>query len=822
MIGLTEADAAKRLAEHGPNALPKTRSRGVGRILWSTLTEPVFALLMAAACLYLTIGDIGEGLFVLAGAMMSVGLVVVQEARSERALEALNELAEPYARVVRDGATKRIRSRDIVPGDALLIVEGERLPADAVLISGDALLVDESALTGESVPVNKTPTVATNIHLGEPGGDGTSSLFAGAVVVRGQGLAEVAATGAGTRLGRIGQSLFEIEQEPTELQRALGRAAGFLGGLALAFCALMTAAQIWLGWDWVDAALSGITLAVALLPEEFPMVIAIFMAIGAWRMAARNVLVRRGAIIETLGAASLLCVDKTGTLTENRMRVRKLWRDGRTLDLEASAASDETFAPLVAITRKASAERPLDPMDAAASQLAVSWGLPEPGGLARVYPLTPGLLAYAQAFTASEGFDYSAKGAPEAIFDLCRLEASVRAEIHAAVATLAEQGLRVLGVAQGKADKLANDSRDVAFTFAGLAAFEDPVRAEVPAAIAAMRGAGVDIAMITGDFPATALEIARRAGIDTTAGVLSGAELAGLDEPALATRIACVRVFARIAPEQKLLLVRAFKAAGHVVAMTGDGINDAPALEAAHVGIAMGQRGTDVAREAADIILLDDRFSSIVAAVAQGRRIFANLRRALTYVVAIHVPIAGLALAPMLAGLPPLLMPMHLVLLELIIDPITSMGFEGAGDEYAVMREAPRRTDEALFGWPELRRGLLAGAAILVAAFCVYRFAPDFGMSEAQARALGFVTLVSANVLLALSEAADRLRDLFGPRRWLHLGVVAGSAAALACVIAIPALRGVFHVEPPGLSPLAVALSIALLAGCAVRLLKRP
>ncbi len=805
--------------------MPAERSRNIGAIIWATFREPVFGLLTGAALLYLAIGDLGEGLFVLAGALTSVALVVFQEARSERALAALRELSEPYARVIRNGRTLQVKSREIAPGDALIVMEGERIAADAVLAEGDALSVDESALTGESAPVVKVSAAPEDFgQAPEPGADRSPFLFAGCLVLRGQGVAIVSQTGPRTRLGAIGASLFAIESEPTALQKTIGSVIGRLGLLALTFCALVTLAQGYLSGDWIAAGLSGITLAVALLPEEFPMVIAIFMAIGAWRMAARNVLVRRGAVIETLGATTLLCVDKTGTLTQNRMAVRVLWRENATADLDGGGELDASSFELVDVARRASALHPVDPMDAAIAALAGRLDFTALEAPARIFPLRPELLAYTQAWASSQtaaACDCFAKGAPEAIFQLCRIGADRRARLDAQMQSLAARGLRVLGVARALgAQEPGETLASIEFEFIGLVGFEDPVRADVPAALAAARAAGVDVAMITGDYPATAMEIARRAGVSVEAGVLSGTEIAALDDAALASRLRDVRVFARVTPEQKLRLVRAFKTLGHIVAMTGDGVNDAPALEASHVGIAMGKRGTDVAREASDLVLLDDRFASIVAGIALGRRIFANLRRALIYVTAIHIPIAGLALAPLLVGLPPLLMPMHLVLLELIVDPVTSVIFESAGKDVDAMRQPPRVASESLFGWRELANGLLYGGVILAVVFGLYWWAATHGFVEPEARAIAFVALVVANVTLAFAQSADSIGDLFGPQKSIYLAIAALTAAILTLVLAVPALRAIFHLAMPDATALAIAITAALAAGVSVRLLR--
>ncbi|HMA10372.1 MAG TPA: HAD-IC family P-type ATPase, partial [Steroidobacteraceae bacterium] len=720
--GLDEAEAQARLAQAGPNVFGESQSRGMLQILRGTLREPMFLFLLVAAALYLLLGDLGEGIFLVGGAIVTVGLVVVQELRSEKALLALRALAQPTARVIRNGEVRRIAARELVPGDVILLGEGERVPADGVLVAGDVLMVDESVLTGESVPVEKLPR-------------GKAALFAGTLLVRGQGTLCISHTGAATRLGGIGASLASIDEEPTPLQRASARIVGRLALLSVVFCVLVAGTHTMVYRDWIAGALAGITLAIALLPEEFPMVLAVFMALGAWRMARRNVLVRRAAVIETLGATTLLCVDKTGTLTENRMTVAALWVDGTLYEVEGQAALGREAARLAGRAALASAVQPVDPMDRAVRDLARDLGNGD--GIAgdaplRTRPLHPDLLAVFQVWATGEG-DRSgslvaAKGAPEAIFGLCALDAPRREALHEVVADMARRGLRVLGVAsRHHSGDAPEDISRGPFEFEGLVGFLDPVRAEVPAALEQARHAGISVAMITGDYPATALAIAWRAGIDTFAGVLTGGDIESLDLPDLRERIRQVRVFARVQPAQKLRLVEAFRANGEIVAMTGDGVNDAPALRAAHVGVAMGARGTDVARESADLVLLDDSFASIVSGVALGRRIFQNLRKALVFITAVHVPIAGVALLPLLLGLPQVLFPMHVVLLELVVDPVCSLVFESEPAERSAMRRPPRAASESLFGRRQLFFAVVQGMVLLVAILGLYGAALHFG-----------------------------------------------------------------------------------------------
>lgn len=815
--GLTADEAARRLAADGPNLLSADRTRPALAIALSALREPMFVLLAAASALYLAVGDRAEGLLLAFAGVVTVGMVVAQEVRSEAALRALRRLSDPVVRVVRGGRTLTLPAREVVRGDIVLLAEGQRAPADGVLIGPEVLQIDESALTGESVSVVR-------------GGGGVSAdgalpdqVFAGTLIVAGQGVLRVTATGARTALGQIGASLSTIDRARTPLQKSTGRIVVWIGGLALAFAVVVAMAYGLLRGLWIEGALAGITIAIALIPEEFPVVLSVFLSLGAWRLAQHQVLVRRAAAIEALGGATLLCVDKTGTLTENRMAVVALWSseaEGRPED-DGLAPSLRT---VLETAIRASSPQPTDPMDVALTAL----GPPAADRPEQLWPLASHRLAVVQSWRVAEGLHTAAKGSPEAIFALCRMTSGQTASARSALERLASDGLRVLAVAEAIHDVPVATPETLKFTFRGLVGFLDPVAGDVPAALRDARTAGIGVAMITGDYPATALKIATDAGIDVSGGVMTGAEIAALDEAALAERLRDVRVFARVQPGQKLALVRAFQTNGEMVAMTGDGVNDAPALEAADIGVAMGGRGTDVAREAADLVLLDDRFGSILGAVRLGRRIFRNLRRALIYVTAIHVPIAGLALLPILLGAPPFLFPIHVVLLELVVDPVCALVFEAEPSEPDAMQRPPRPLDTRLFGIGEIATGLGQGLVILVAVLWLYLgLLPPAG--EDAARAAAYVALAVGNLALALANAASAGVGLFSPHRRLFWSIAAGLAAILLIGLYLPQVAHLFRFAEPDPAHLALAVGAGLAAGgwsgvlrAAKRRLRRP
>ena len=811
--GLSQDEAAKRLAQSGPNVIASQPRRSIGRIARETLREPMFLLLLAAAALYLVFGDLGEGLFLTAGALLSFTLVVVQEARSERALAALNALAEPRARVLRQGRLTTIAARDVVPGDVILVAEGARVPADARLIEGSALEVDESTLTGEAAACTKLATTDAQSADGD-----SATVFASTLVLRGQALAEVTRTGPATRIGQIGAALHDIREQPTLVQRDIRWLISRVGIVALLFCVIVAVTYGLVRHDWFQGALSGLTLAISLIPEEFPMVLVIFMALGAWRLAKHNVLVRRSAVIETLGATTLLCADKTGTITQNQMALRRIWRSGQAHDLSDDLLDEPRS--VIEAAQLASAVQPHDPMDVAVHAAA---GPRTGADLVRSYPLTPEFLAVVQVWRSpdEDSLVYAAKGAPETILDLCRPDERTRAEAEQAVHEMASEGMRVLGVATARLSGTEQvEPRTLDYRFEGLLGFEDPVRPDVPPALKLAQQAGISVAMITGDFPATALAAAREAGIDTTGGVLTGSEAEA------AADVSRVRVFARVMPEQKLMLVRRFRDAGQVVAMTGDGVNDAPALAAADVGIAMGQRGTDVAREASDLILLDDRFASIVTGIGLGRRIFTNLRRAMTYITAIHIPVAGLALLPLLLGLPPMLYPMHLVLLELIIDPLCSIVFEAERSEADAMKRPPREAREPLFGSTQIAVAAVQGLVLLAGVLGLYLWMTQAGVEQNQARAASFIALVSGHLALAPAVLVRTGRGASTHHRWTFWFVATGASLLLALTLVVPELREIMRFSLPDPMQLIAAVAAGCVAGgwYAVRLVfgRRP
>jgi P-type Ca2+ transporter type 2C len=808
--GLSAAAAKARLIEDGPNELPKHNQRTALRIVLEVLREPMLALLIGGGVVYLALGDVKEAIILLVFACLSVLITVVQEARTERVLDALRDLTSPRALVVRDGERKRIAGREVVRGDVIVLAEGDRVPADARLMSAQDLEVDESLLTGESVPVRKREAKENKETTARPGGDDLPFVFSGSLIVRGAGEAEVLATGPRSEIGKIGQSLGKLETAAPHLQTQTRKLVGIFALVGATVSLLVVVLYGTLRGGWLDAVLAGIAVGMSMLPEEFPVVLAVFMAMGAWRISQARVLTRRASAIETLGSATVLCTDKTGTLTENRMTIAELrLADGSVAGVQgAKEMLPPLFQGLVVAGMFASAPEPFDPMEKAFHALAKDHARvsPEPtrpaATLVRTYPLRRDCLAMSQVWKGGidhEPFDVSAKGAPEAIADLCRLDAKMRSTVKQAVDEMATAGLRVLGVARASfaGKSLPETQQGFDFSFVGLVGLSDPLRDSVPAAIRECRTAGIRVVMITGDYPATAQAVALAAGLKSDH-VISGDQLASLSDADLARQVKTATIFARIMPEQKLRIVEALKANGEVVAMTGDGVNDAPSLKAANIGVAMGGRGTDVAREAASIVLLDDDFGSIVTTIRLGRRIYDNLRKAMSFIFAVHVPIAGLALLPLLFGLPILLGPMHIAFLEMVIDPVCSLVFEAETEEDDVMSRQPRDATEPLFSRDMIVWSLVQGVLAFGLVATIFVVALNRGMPVDEVRALTFFALVISIVALILvnrSASASLVKAIKRPNRALGI-VLPLVVVMLAVTLIVPFISNLFRFGP--------------------------
>lgn len=826
LSGLSAEEAARRLAEDGPNELATAEKRTLLTQAWEVVRQPMLLLLLIAGFVNFALAEPLDGVMLMGSAVVVIAISIYQEHKTENALAALRDLSSPRALVLRDGLQVRIAGRDVVRGDTVLLSEGDRVPADAVLLDAVNISVDESALTGESVPVRKSAAAEgqTSGAMGPPGGDATPWVFSGTLVVKGHGIGVVRGTGSDSELGRIGTALSSIESERTPLQREIDQLVRFFAVIGVGAAVAVVVIYGLTRGHWLEGVLAGIAAAMSLLPEEFPVVFTVFLALGAWRMSRRNVLTRRPPVVETLGSATVICVDKTGTLTLNSMTVRELVSGEETIALTGDPLP-ERFHDLVEAAALASPVDPFDPMDKAFRDLAATYlagAVRDHDGweLVREYPLSEEVLALTHVWVspAHERYVVAVKGAPETVADLCHFDDAQWTALTTQVQRAAAMGRRVLAVARAYADRtdsLPDVQHGFEFEYLGLAALQDPVRPGVGEAVARCARAGVRTVMITGDYPDTALAIADEIGLDHRAGVITGTELAAMDDEQLAGRVGAVNVYARMVPEQKLRLVRALKANGEVVGMTGDGVNDAPALRAADIGIAMGKRGTDVARESAGLVITDDDFTSIAGGVLQGRGIFDNLRKAMAYIIAVHMPIVGMSLVPLFAADWPLVMlPIQIAVIELIIDPACSVVFEAEQVDPAIMDQPPRRLGEPVIGRRIVVIAVLQGLSVFAAVLGIYLWSVLADRPDAVTRSVTFATLVIGNLLLILVNRSWRLpvwktfRERRNPTvKWILLGGI----GVLTVILAVPQVRDAFDLGPTTPRDWALAVGAAFL-----------
>jgi len=825
LSGLSQAEAEKILAVQGPNELASQKRKNAFWTLLKVVSEPMLILLLVAGAIYLFMGETRDALMLLGFVVVVIGITFYQEKKTEKTLEALKTLSSPRALVIRDGEEKRIAGREVVPGDVVIVREGDRIPADATVLSCENLSVDESLLTGESLPVRK---IKWDGKLGgqKPGGDDLPFVYSGSLVVSGRGVARVSTIGGKTEIGKIGKSLESIKDEDTLLRKETAKIVRYVAVIGLALCALVVLFYILMKGDVVGGFLSGLTLSMAILPEEFPVVLLIFLTLGAWRISKRKVLTRRPAVIETLGAATVLCTDKTGTLTLNKMELGGLYALGEFYEIKAGGLEPdilpEKFQTLLECGILASQEDPFDPIEKELSRvgslhLKKTKYLGRDWNLVKEYSLSKELLVLSHVWQSKneKNFIVASKGAPEAVLELCHASETEKREILSQVKEMSEKGFRVLGCAYSifPNSELPQNQHDFSPEFVGLLGFVDPAREAVPGAVREAYEAGMRIIVITGDYPGTAQFISRKIGIQNSDEYLTGDDLEKMNPNELREKIKTINIFARVVPEQKLLIINALKANGEIVAMTGDGVNDAPALKSAHIGIAMGERGTDVAREASSLVLLNDDFSSIVSAVRLGRRIYDNLKRAMGYILAVHVPIAGMSLLPLVFDFPVVLLPAHIAFLELIIDPACSVVFESGKEEKDIMKRPPRNLKQPIFGKKSVSINLLQGLLVLLVTFLLYYFALKTGRGEAEARSVAFVSLVLSNLLLIvvnLSWKTSVQKIILSANRTLFL-VCAGAIVFLLSVLYLPSLAELFHLAPISLLDFGLIFVVVLI-----------
>lgn len=815
--GLTKQQVDLQRRTFGFNDLtPKQKN-----IYWITkfnvLREPMILLMGLTAVIYFVMGDWAEGLLLALSVLVAVSLTLYQEYKSEKALASLKDLSSPRALVLREGLESRIPAKDLVPEDIIVLHEGDRIPADSIVLESNNFTIDESLLTGESFAVKKDESIENR------------SIYASTLVISGSAIAKVIKIGLETRVGQIGKILNEEVEEDSNLAIEIKQIVKIFAWICLVVCLCIVTIYGLLNSDWTQATLVGLATAMSLLPEEFPVVYTVFIALGAWRLSKVNVLMRKPSAIERLGAINYLCVDKTGTLTKNQMSISMLANSSNMTSVENQLQIHlpESYHDIIEYGILASHKDPFDPMEKAILRLAEEnpWGREHihDWELIKDYPLSSQLLAMSCVWKSSSDAEYyyiASKGAPEAVVDLCHLEKNQSNAIFSQVKEMANNGLRVLGVAKAKFPKeqLPTDQHSFHFEWVGLIGLSDPIRVEVPKSVLKCKTAGINVMMMTGDYPETALKIAAQAGLINTTDfindVITGNDISKLTDEALYVKLKSTHVFARMTPENKLRIVKVLRNKNQVVAMTGDGVNDAPSLKWANVGISMGARGTDVARESSDIVLLNDDFSSIVKGIERGRIIFKNIKNAMAYIVSIHVPIAGLAILPVIFNWPLILLPMHIVFLELIIDPACSILFEAQKNHYDVMSDKPRKIDERFFSSRDFSNSFIQGFIVLIVlTFCYYKFLNVKDGNELYARTMVFYLLVMSNISLIFNRISNgnlfHLSQLIQSK--INFSLLIGVILTLVLGVTIPMFRTFFKLSSLNIMDVLTICAISLI-----------
>lgn len=816
--GLTTLEAKQLQEKFGKNELVGKEKESFLHKIFHVISEPMFLLLIVAAIIYFILGEPKDGAIMLVFVVGIISIEVIQEWKTDKTLNALKDLSAPHITVLRDGIEKVINSVDLVPGDIMYIAEGVKVPADGIVLKSSTLCVDESSLTGEAEGVWKVAKDNSN----EASTDywRRDYCYAGTLVTQGTGTILVDKIGATTEYGKIGQNVVSAPDNPTPLQKQTGKLVKLCAGIAAVlfiFVGVVTYFNIpdhVLRDRVIESILSGVTLAMAMIPEEFPVILTVFLSMGAWRLAKKYSLVRKLPSVETLGAVSVLCVDKTGTITMNKMTVRDIW----------SIKNDtKRLTQIMGMGCKSDA---YDPMEKAMISYSEEQGITRDilfgGQLIKEYAFTDETKMMGHVWGNGDNIVVAAKGSPERILTICKLTDDERKIAENKIIEMSSKGLRVIAIGQivlNSANDIPDTLMECSLQLCGMVGLADPPRESVKQDIKTCTKAGVRVVMITGDNGITASSIAKQINMPNSDKIITGDELNLMTDEELRERVKEVSIFSRVVPEHKMKIVKAFKENGEIVAMTGDGVNDAPALKYADIGIAMGKRGSEVSREAADLILLDDNFSTIVDTIKDGRRIYDNIRKAVGYVFTIHIPIAfGALFAPML-GINPsslLLLPIHVVLLELVIDPTCSIVLERQPAEQDIMDRSPRDPNEKLLTAKNLFKSVMQGFLIFGASFGTYfLFLNQYPDNAPLARTMGIAIVLLANVLLVQVNSSDSefavqsfIKLIKDKIMWtVNLGTIIG-----LIVILYTPLCGFLKLSPLSLNQLIIAASIAVVS----------
>lgn len=807
--GLNSEEVEKLQKKYGMNELVIQEKPNMLKKFLGVFKEPMFLLLLIAATVYFLLGAPKDGAIMLVFVGFVASITFIQEWKTEKTMNALKDLTSPKVNTLRNGKNILIKSTELVPGDVVFLSEGERIPADCIVLEPSNFSVDESILTGESEYVMKVSTTQSEKSTDYWKKD---ILYAGTLCVFGKCTAIVKFTGINTEYGKIGKAISEAKDEPTPLQKKVSILVKNIAIAGVILCISVMVASYFYSFNILNSILSGISLAMAIIPEEFPVVLTVFLSMGAYRLAKNNTLMRKISAVETLGSATVLCVDKTGTITQNKMKVKSIYSDGRIFNNED--LKNQELSDLMVLSCE---KDPYDPMEKAIleaanlSQLETLYKY----DLSKKIAFDSKTKRMANIYIKDNTYYVAVKGSAETVLGLCNLDKQRMDEINIEIDKMASNGLRVLALADCTSEKVYEDLECYELTFKALVGLQDPPKEGVEEAIKLCKKAGIRVVMITGDYSKTAMAIGEEIGLKFTDKVIVGNEIDSLSENELCEVVKSCDVFSRVIPEQKMKIVKALKKNGEIVAMTGDGVNDAPALKSADIGIAMGQRGTEVAKEAAHMILMDDNFTTIVKSVKDGRRVYDNIRKAMVYILIIHIPIAAMAMFAPLFNLPPLLLPMHIMLLELIIDPTCSIVFEGEPAEANIMENHPRPPQEPLLTRNLTIKVVLQGIIMFLAAFMPFHYMIDLGISSEYARSFSLITFIVANVTLVLVNRSNtELLYHLIKEKGSKVRLIVNSMALIMvfAIVYIPILNGFFRTEKIGVYPLIFAIVLGFIS----------
>ncbi|PWJ58437.1 Ca2+-transporting ATPase [Dyadobacter jejuensis] len=802
--GLNDQQVLQSRHKHGENKLEDRSQNGLAEAILGLAKEPMLLLLVAAATLYFLTGAWGEGLFMLGAIVVLSTISIYQDRKTQNALHQLKNLTQGQSRVIRNGQAIRILLEEVVIGDTLILEEGDRIPADGSIVEAHDFSVNESILTGESMAIVKNQEA-------EP-------VFQGTLVSSGRALIEVTAIRNNTKLGKIGVSLDLIRQTATPLQIQITdfvKKMAIVGGIVFL---IVWGINFLLSGQILDSLLKALALAMSILPEEIPVAFTTFMALGAWRLAQHGVIVKRTQTIETLGSATIICTDKTGTITENRMELVKLYTLGGDHLQSPKSPLDEEGHTLLSMAMWSSEPTPFDPMEKAlheAYQKSIPVDLRPHYKLVHEYPLEgkPPMMTHVYESTSGDRI-IAAKGAPEAIVRVSKLTADEKRRIQDKLQELAGQGYRILAVGQSLFLKstFPDKQQDLSFQFLGLVAFYDPPKANIRSVFESFYKAGIQVKIITGDNATTTQNIARNVGFKGVESVLLGEDLLKMDEATLRQKVMDTQIFARMFPEAKLKVIEALKANGQIVAMTGDGVNDGPALKAAHIGIAMGRKGTEIAKQAASLILVEDNLAKMVDAVAMGRKIYLSLKNAIRYIISIHIPIILTVFIPLALGwiYPSIFRPVHIIFFELIMGPTCSIIYENEPMEKGLMAQKPRPFTSTFFSLKELSGSFLQGIGITLGLLLLYQYAVGQSYNENLTRSMVFLGLISANIFLTLVNRSFTysLWQTLHYKNNLMPVIIGVTILITALIFGIPAVTHFFSLEAVTIRQLMISCGI--------------